>query len=293
MPFDLQVWRERTAQRLEVLRTQILQRSAPRLLYARLCEAALWPLVEAAQQGAWLPARATLDQVAPGVGGKLLAGQIQRWQEGADASEMAAWVAAAAPGHTALQEALDAILRQTEAVAKMRAGLPEDDRAWFERRLSEELTQLGHSPGYQAWLEGAGAVSTGETPTVFDQREQQVHTQINVAGDYDDHRQQGGHYTVVIEHASGLAIGDGAQVAIVTPPPAPASDTGSNSVLRQRLQCLDEVALDALCLEHFPAVYERFTPDLRRDEKINRLLDYCHRYPEAATRLVALLGGAA
>lgn len=101
-------------------------------------------------------------------------------------------------------------------------------------------------------------------------------------------------YLTMIEHAEGLAIGDGAQVSTVTPaPPAPASDAGSNSALRPRLQCLDDVALDALCLDHFPAVYERFARGLRRDEKINLLLDYCHRHPEAATRLVALLGGAA
>jgi hypothetical protein len=318
MPFDLKTWREKTEQRVQALRTQIAQRSVPRLLYAGLCGAALWPLVEAVQQGDLLLGMAALGQVAAGVGGNLLAEQVQRWKDSADEGEITAWVAEEVPSNAALQETLDAILEQTQAAANTRAGLSEKDRAWFDRRLAEELERMGHSQDYQAWLEISGAVAqgpgatavgergvhvagdvggdivTGDTRTVFDQRGQQVQEQHNVAGDYHDRRQQGSRYTVNIERAEGLAIGDGAQV-LTGQPSSPATPPGADTtaVLRKQLQHLDDVALDTLCMDHFPAVYDRFARGLRRDEKINLLLDHCRRRPEAAARLVTLLGGAA
>lgn len=318
MPFDLKTWREKTAQRVQVLRTQISQHSVPNLLYAGLCGAALWPLVETAQQGELLIVMAALGQVAAGIGGNLLAEQLQRWKDSADEDELTAWVAEEAPTSAELQETLDAVLEKTQAVTKTRAELSDEDRAWFDRRLAEELEQMGHPRNYRAWLEGSGAVAQGagatavgergvhvegdvggdvvtdDTSTVFDQRGQQVQEQHNVAGDYHDHRQQGSRYTVNIEQAAGLAIGDGAQVlhgqplsSITTP------GAGTTAALRRQLQRLDDVALDTLCMDHFPAIYDRFARGLRRDEKLNLLLDHCRRRPEAAARLVALLGGAA
>lgn len=59
--------------------------------------------------------------------------------------------------------------------------------------------------------------------------------------------------------------------------------------LRAGLKRLDDVELETLCLDHFPAVYEKFARGLRRDEKVNLLLDHCRRHPEEATRLAALL----
>lgn len=59
--------------------------------------------------------------------------------------------------------------------------------------------------------------------------------------------------------------------------------------LRARLQPLDDVALETLCMDHFPAVYDAFSRGLRRDEKINLLLDHCRRNPPEAARLAALL----
>ncbi len=64
----------------------------------------------------------------------------------------------------------------------------------------------------------AGKTETPVTPastprTVFDQGEQTVGTQINVAGDFVEQRPPGGAtYTIHIQHAQDLAIGDGAQV---------------------------------------------------------------------------------
>ena len=69
-------------------------------------------------------------------------------------------------------------------------------------------------------------------------------------------------------------------------PPAPAVDL---SALRARLQRLDAVDIESLCLDHFPTVYDKFTRGLQRGEMLNLLLDHCRRNPEAAARLAQLL----
>ena len=62
------------------------------------------------------------------------------------------------------------------------------------------------------------------------------------------------------------------------------------SVLRGRLNAVfDDVQTDAFCLDHFPAVYDKFGHGMRRDEKLTLLLDHCRRAPEELVRLSALL----
>lgn len=68
------------------------------------------------------------------------------------------------------------------------------------------------------------------------------------------------------------------------PPPAALSD-----LRRQLNQRFDDAELEAFCLDHFPAVYDKFGRGLRKDEKINLLLDYCRHRPEEQKRLAALL----
>jgi hypothetical protein len=72
------------------------------------------------------------------------------------------------------------------------------------------------------------------------------------------------------------------------PPPAPGSGAPA-SALRERLQRLDAVEIQSLCLDHFHQVYDKFGPGQRRDEMINLLLDNCRRNPEDAARLADLL----
>ena len=72
--------------------------------------------------------------------------------------------------------------------------------------------------------------------------------------------------------------------------PLPSEQTGlSLPALRKKLQRLDDVEINTLCLDHFPKVYDKFSRGTRRDEKINLLLDHCRRHPEAKQRLAALL----
>lgn len=60
--------------------------------------------------------------------------------------------------------------------------------------------------------------------------------------------------------------------------------------LRQRINLLfDDSSLDALCMESFPEVHDRFSRGMRKDEKISLLLDYCRRTPERFQKLIRVI----
>jgi len=65
----------------------------------------------------------------------------------------------------------------------------------------------------------------------------------------------------------------------------------NGAIWRERLNCLDDVEFDALCLDYFPSVYNKFSRGLRRDEKVNLLLDHCRRNPATAVKLDKHLPG--
>ena len=153
--------------------------------------------------------------------------------------------------------------------------------AHLQIELEEKRRQVAE---LEAKIGGESTVRGSDA--IFDQRDQQ----LNVAGDYVDRESaEGSKYSIHIEHAEGIAIGDGGQV-IQSPPTASSFvEPVATATLRQMLQRLDDVELDALCLDHFPAVYDRFSRGLRRDEKLNLLLDHCQRNHGDADRLVQLL----
>ena len=51
----------------------------------------------------------------------------------------------------------------------------------------------------------------------------------------------------------------------------------------------DDVELDSLLLDNFPKVFNKISRGLRRDEKINLLLDYCQKDPNRVLKLDRLL----
>ncbi|HQE91382.1 MAG TPA: hypothetical protein PLH19_03050 [Anaerolineae bacterium] len=132
----------------------------------------------------------------------------------------------------------------------------------------------------------AGGVAAQHT--VFNQQRQQVGTQINVAGDFSaaptppamtiigDGNVVGNNNVVHIEKGAGAAT---------SPTTSPVDIPG----LRARLQRLDAVEIESLCLDHFPVVYDKFTRGLQCGEMINLLLDHCRRHPEDVARLAKLL----
>ena len=208
MDLTLDIWKEQAAGQLRRIGGWLEQRKtqdAPYLVYGALCGLSLWPLVEAARAGQMLPVMMALGSVAAGVGGNLIAEQVQRWKEQADEAQVAGWVAERAPADPGLREALDGILERLEAVAQAQAGLSEADRRWFTETLSQEMSQLGNLARFRATLSGPGAIAqgegakavgqggvlvegevrgdvvTGHKSTVFDQRGQQVGQQTNIA----------------------------------------------------------------------------------------------------------------
>jgi len=73
------------------------------------------------------------------------------------------------------------------------------------------------------------------------------------------------------------------------PLPGLATPGADTAALRARLQRLDAVEIESLCLDYFPEVYDKFGRGLRRDEMLNLLLDHCRRNPADAARLAGLL----
>jgi hypothetical protein len=136
------------------------------------------------------------------------------------------------------------------------------------------------------WHREDATLKQSEQHTVFDQRGQQVGTQINVAGDYHAPSAQSIHITgdgnVIGDHSSSQVVKGGRSGV-------PTSTQPNTAALRRRLHQLDSVEIESLCMDHFPRVYNKFSRGLRRDEMINLLLAHCRRYPEDAARLNALL----
>jgi len=159
MAYDVQVWRERLSHRMEGWkgRWEKARSAGVPSLYGFLSAMALWPVVEAAQQGEWA-ALATLGGVAADVGGNLLANQIQSWKDEADAARE---LTQAAEENEEIRSALDAVLERLEVVAQAQASLDEADRAWFAETLREELARLGNQERYHAVLVGSGAIAQG------------------------------------------------------------------------------------------------------------------------------------
>ncbi len=138
--------------------------------------------------------------------------------------------------------------------------------------------RAGVSPG------GAPSAPPPVGPSVFNQQGQHVGTQINVAGDYYAAPPAG--ITII---GDGNVVGNNNTVRVEKGASPTAASPVEISALRTRLQRLDAVDIESLCLDHFPAVYDKFSRGLRRDEMLNLLLDHCRRNPEDAARLATLL----
>lgn len=64
-------------------------------------------------------------------------------------------------------------------------------------------------------------------------------------------------------------------------------ETHSIAAIRKCLMAFDDPNLDAFTHDHYPAVYDRFTRGLLKDEKITLLLDHCRRIDGELGRLAA------
>ena len=123
MVFDVQVWQEQLSHGLEGWkdRWEQAQSAGGPSLYAFLSAVALWPVVEAARQGNWA-ALTALGSVAAGIGGNLLANQIQFWKDETDAARQ---LSQEARENQDVRAALDAVMEQLGVMDQARASLDE------------------------------------------------------------------------------------------------------------------------------------------------------------------------
>ena len=165
MPFTLETWKAQVYERLWDWRLR-LEQARPVSIYSTLSAMALWPLVQAAQSEGMLPMAMTLGNVAAGVGGNLIAEQVQRWRDHAaeaphDEATIAAWVKEHLATQADLRLALDTILERLEAVPQAQATLDEAQRAWFAQTLRQELAAMGSLARFEAHLTGSGSIAQG------------------------------------------------------------------------------------------------------------------------------------
>lgn len=155
--------------------------------------------------------------------------------------------------------------------------------------LREDLAALAGEVTAAVRAEAVGGAQPPPGPTVFNQQGQQVGVQLNVAGNYYAAPTSLGGTTII---GDGNVVGNGNVVTVEkgapATPPIPAAPVDLPS-LRDRLQRLDAVEIESLCLDHFPAVFDKFARGLQRGEMINLLLDHCRRNPDEAARLAAVL----
>jgi hypothetical protein len=122
MPFLPDTWKAKVTERLWKWRLRVEQ-ARPAAVYSALSAAALWPLVQAAQSTGMLPVALALGNVVAGVGGNLIAEQIQRWHDQAhlpSEADVATWVATHITTNADLHQALDTILEHLQVISQAR-----------------------------------------------------------------------------------------------------------------------------------------------------------------------------
>ncbi|MBN2002280.1 MAG: hypothetical protein JXA21_02890 [Anaerolineae bacterium] len=67
-------------------------------------------------------------------------------------------------------------------------------------------------------------------------------------------------------------------------------EVSATQPLRDRLKLLDDAQFEALCLDHFPTVYDQFSRGLQREQKLTMLLDYVRKRPGKTEQLAQLIG---
>ncbi len=163
---DLQSWKEAITRRLRDS-AHFLKMKTPGTLYGMLAASSLLPVITAFNGGD-PSALIALGGVVGGVGGNLLANQIQGWKDRSEA-ELAEELGQLAATQPEWQETLDAILTQLETPRTVQNILAEADKEWFTRTLRQELTALGNLGRYQqfftsntATLSGSGGLAQGK-----------------------------------------------------------------------------------------------------------------------------------
>ncbi|MEZ4619707.1 MAG: hypothetical protein R2867_29965 [Caldilineaceae bacterium] len=157
---NLETWQENVRTRLRESAAWLRQ-AGPGMAYGALATCSILPLVAAAQQGDFA-AIGALYQLVGGVGGNLIANQIQAWhdrsaQEVAEA--LAEQLAHPADGADPLLTALDTILQKLETPKMAQAVLSEADWDRLAGLLAQDVERLGSTLDLHIDLQVGGDVA--------------------------------------------------------------------------------------------------------------------------------------
>jgi formylglycine-generating enzyme required for sulfatase activity len=146
MSFNLAEWTAQVKERLQAWAQtprDAWRDAGAQTLFGFLATMTLFPLAEALARGDSMGVGLTLGGIAAGVGGNLIAEQVQRWKDRASAGgvdeEAAPDLESALATSQDLREAVDAILDELDVIHQAHEALPEPDRPWFAEQLQAEL----------------------------------------------------------------------------------------------------------------------------------------------------------
>ena len=201
---NLDQWKEAARHNLQRVAARIGQ-LAPGTVYGALCSASLLPVIPAAQQGDYAALMA-LGSVVGGVGGNLIANQIQGWYDRSE-EDLAAELVQHAAADPVWRDALDRVLAELQAPQIVQTTLGEVDRAWFGDALRAELARLGNLARYEALLEGSGTIIQGSGNVGTGAYGTAIGTVQGNAVVGDDNLTAGGHLVIAQEGAT-VVIGE-------------------------------------------------------------------------------------
>ncbi|MGE0680451.1 MAG: NACHT domain-containing NTPase [Candidatus Binatia bacterium] len=138
MPFDLETWKIKIAERLPNWRSH-MERIGVRSTYAVLSAMTFWPLAVAVQKGDGT-GLSTLATVLAGLGSNLLASYIDKWKDEVDAARQIEQLVKTEP---TLRAELDVLLEKFDVFSQATHVLRDGDRQWFTDTLRAELLQFG------------------------------------------------------------------------------------------------------------------------------------------------------
>ncbi|MEZ4664583.1 MAG: SUMF1/EgtB/PvdO family nonheme iron enzyme [Caldilineaceae bacterium] len=167
---DISQWQEQIKTRLTSWLSGA-QAALPNTAYGFISAAALAPLVSAVAAGD-PTAYFTLGTVLSGLGGNLLANQLQKWvdqqnaapSDQAFAQDLAVELAQFAHADAQWRDALDEVHAKLASLELMPANIHAEARSWFVQTLREEVAQLGNQEKFAPALvqieqSGSGAVA--------------------------------------------------------------------------------------------------------------------------------------
>lgn len=144
MLFDVETWKTALRDLFPGWRSR-MERIGVLSPYAFLSAMTLYPLLQAFQRGDGT-VTATLTTILAGLGSGMLASQLDKWKNEADAAFQ---IEQAIHTEPALRAELDVLLEKFNVFADASQILRDADRDWFVKALRDELSQLGNLPRFE------------------------------------------------------------------------------------------------------------------------------------------------